>query len=117
MTSLFRIFFAAILVAMLTTVMTGHASAGDPQIDAAQQQGIIGETIDGYLGVVSGNVDPSLSRKVNEINNKRRALYERLSKETGTTLKEVARITGEKQIAKAKRGEYYMDTSGRWKQK
>lgn len=117
MTLLFRTLFAAILLSAFTAVAAGHASAGDPQIDAAQQQGIIGETIDGYLGVVSGNVDPSLSRKVNEINNKRRALYEKLSKETGTTLKEVARITGEKQIAKAKRGEYYMDTSGSWKQK
>jgi uncharacterized protein len=29
----------------------------------------------------------------------------------------VARVTGEKQIAKTSAGQYYMDESGAWKQK
>ncbi|MEM9937302.1 MAG: YdbL family protein [Pseudomonadota bacterium] len=101
----------------LAAMLAGPASAGDPQIEAAQQQGVVGERIDGYLGVVSGSVDPSLMRKINEINNKRRALYDSLARDTGTTTGQVARVTGEKQIAKAPAGTYVMGADGVWKLK
>lgn len=117
MTMLIRTLLAIAMMTALTAIAGGTAAAGDAQIEAAQKQGIIGERIDGYLGVVSGNVDPTLLRKVNEINNKRRALYQRLADDTGTTLKQVARVTGEKQLAKAAPGEYIMDDTGNWKRK
>ncbi len=109
-----RILFSVLLLAGAAALLSPTASAGDPQIDQAQSQGIIGERVDGYLGVVSGPVDPALSRKVSEVNNKRRALYDKLARETGTTTEQVARITGEKQIAKAKSGEFVMLDDGVW---
>lgn len=90
---------------------------GDPQIETARSAGVIGERIDGYLGVV-GSADAEIVRKVQDINNRRRALYEKTASETGTTVQQVARIAGEKQIAqRVKPGEYFMDESGAWKQK
>ena len=112
-----RACLALIMMAGLAALTTAPASAGDPQIEAAQAQGVVGERIDGYLGIVSGNVDPALLRKLNEINNMRRALYDQTARNTGTTTAQVARVTGEKQVAKARPGEYVMLDDGGWTQK
>ena len=117
MTMIFRTLIAIMAVSGLALSLAPAASAGDPQIEEAQRQGVIGERIDGYLGVVSGNVDPALMRKMNEINNMRRALYDDISRRTGTSPAQVARLTGEKQIAKAKAGEFVMLENGRWTKK
>lgn len=111
-----RTLFAALALALGFAMLAPAASAGDPMIDAAIESGQVGERIDGRLGVV-GTADPALIRKVQEINNKRAAVYARLAQETGTTVAEVARVTGEKQIANLKPGQWYMDESGSWKQK
>ena len=108
--------FIALAIASLAIVSAPAAHAGDPQLEAAISAGEVGERIDGYLGVV-GSADPAVVRKVQEINNRRAAKYAQVAAETGTTVAEVARITGEKQIAKLSRGQWYMDASGTWKQK
>jgi uncharacterized protein len=111
-----RKFFAALLIAFSAFVFAPAALAGDPEIDAAIEAGIVGERIDGFLGVV-GKATPSLERKVQEINNKRRAVYEQKAQETGTTVPQVARIAGEKQIAKLDAGEFFMAESAAWEKK
>ncbi len=117
MTPFIRAFLAMAFILGAAAMTTSTASAGDPQIEAAQKQGVVGERIDGYLGIVSGNVDPALRRKVNEINNKRRALFDRMARDTGTTTAQVARISGEKQVARAKAGEFVMRDNGTWTKK
>lgn len=111
-----RTFFAALAIAFGMAALAPAAYAGDPVIDAAIEAGEVGERIDGRLGVI-GSADPALVRKVQEINNKRAAKYAEVAAETGTSVAEVARITGEKQIAKLSPGQYYMDASGTWKRK
>ncbi|MFN4025012.1 MAG: YdbL family protein [Hyphomonas sp.] len=105
------------LILSLVLVFGGLAHAqggGDPQIETARAQGVIGERIDGYLGVV-GSADAEIIRKVQDINNRRRALYEQKAQETGTTVQQVARIAGERQLAdRVQPGEFYMDESGSW---
>jgi hypothetical protein len=115
MTSL-RTIAAASFFALASFAVAPVAFAGDPVIDAAIEAGQVGETIDGLLGVV-GSADPAIIRKVNEINNRRAAKYAEVAAQTGTTPAQVARLTGEKQIAKLDPGEYYMDESGVWKRK
>ena len=106
--------FGGLMAAFLLAMPMAYA--GDQQIDKAKAAGIVGERIDGYLGIVSGG-DASIQRKVAEINARRRAVYADLARETGESQEAVARLTGEKQIQRAKPGEYYMDASGRWKQR
>ncbi len=115
MTSL-RTIAAASVFAIASFAVAPAAYAGDPVIDAAIDAGQVGETIDGLLGVV-GSADPALVRKEHEINNRRSAKYAEVAAQTGTTPPQVARLTGEKQIAKLDAGEYYMDQSGVWKRK
>jgi hypothetical protein len=108
-----RSFFAALLIALSAAVFAPAAFAGDPEVDAAIASGAVGERADGYLGVVT-SVSPAVERKVQDINNRRRALYEKLAAETGTTVAQVATITGEKQIAKASDGDMIMTPEGAW---
>ncbi|HAY07687.1 MAG TPA: YdbL family protein [Hyphomonas sp.] len=112
-----RTILMSALLALAALAFAPNASAGDPQIDAARAAGEIGERIDGYLGVVTASPDPALVRKVQDINNRRRAVYEQTARDNNTTVQIVAQLTGEKQIAKLEAGQYYMDASGSWKQK
>ena len=112
----FRTVAAASVFAALAFAIAPAASAGDPEIDAAVAEGEVGETIDGLLGIVC-TADPSVIRKVNEINNRRAAKYAEVAAATGTTAAQVARLTGEKQIDRLRPGEYYLDESGVWQRK
>lgn len=117
MTRLIKIIFSTLALAAAGFILAAPAQAGDPQIETAKQQGVVGERIDGYLGIVDGGADASLIRRVQDINNKRRAAYDDLAAQTGTTPEQVARITGEKLIAGAASGEYIMNDSGSWTRK
>ena len=116
---MFRIL--AVLFIGAGVLLTSRGLPADAQtssIDAAKRAGVVGERIDGYLGFVeNGAVDASLRRQVQEINAKRRAVYDELADDTETTTEQVARITAEKQIARASSGEFYMNADGRWVQK
>lgn len=117
MPNFFRTLISVLLVAGVAITLAAPASAGDPQIEAAKQQGVVGERIDGYLGIVDGGADATLTRLVQDINNKRRAVYDDLASETKTTPQQVARVSGEKLTGSASAGEFIMDDSGTWKQK
>ena len=117
MNILVRAILAITILAGTAGLVASPASAADPQIEAAKDNGVVGERIDGYLGIVDGSADSALTRRVQDINNKRRAAYDDLAKQTNTTTEQVARVTGEKLIAQAGSGEYVMDDSGSWKQK
>ena len=103
------------LMLAFATVGAAPAAVADPAIEAAVEAGIVGERIDGFLGV-AGPADAETLRKVNDINNRRRALYEQTAEDTGTTVEQVARITGEKLVERAKTtaGKAFMDESGTW---
>lgn len=101
---------------MTATARPAHAQGAE--INAAKEAGVIGERIDGYLGIVNdGPVDATVMRRVNEINARRRAAYDELAEDTNVTTAQVARLTGEKQIERTPAGQYYMDDTGSWVRK
>ncbi|MAP96587.1 MAG: hypothetical protein CMK07_16750 [Ponticaulis sp.] len=100
-------------IMLLMTPLIGPALAGDPIIDAAKVEGLVGEKIDGYLGIV-GSADPSVERKVDEINAKRRSVYASLAEKEGQPLSVVARLTGEKLVAGEPSGRVVFDDTGSW---
>ncbi len=110
-----RAWIAAFALALSSIVIAPAAFAGDPQVDAAKERGIVGEQLDGYLGFVTRDgAEPSLVRKVDEINAKRRGLYQKLANESGASPAQVAMVTGIKQIEKAAPGDMVVDTTGFW---
>lgn len=111
-----RTLLISISLALAAFAFAPTASAGDPVIDAAISSGTVGERIDGYLGVV-GTADATTVRKVQDINNRRRGVYEQTAKDNNTTVQIVAQLAGEKLIAKLEPGQFYMDDSGVWQSK
>ena len=111
-----RTLLISISLALAAFAFAPAALAGDPVIDAAISSGTVGERIDGYLGVV-GTADAATVRKVQDINNRRRAVYEQTARDNNTTVQIVAQLAGEKLIAKLEPGQFYMDDSGIWQSK
>ncbi len=111
-----RTLLISISLALAAFAFAPNASAGDPVIDAAIAAGDVGERIDGYLGVV-GTADAAVVRKVQDINNRRRAVYEQTARTNNTTVQIVAQIAGEKQIERLAPGQFFMDASGSWQSK
>ncbi|MEO9969952.1 MAG: YdbL family protein [Hyphomonadaceae bacterium] len=115
--SSFRAILVGFFLALALSVSAPVASAGDPVIDAAKAAGIVGERADGYLGLVTGDAEANVRRKVTEINAKRRVVYERLAEQSGTTVETVGVLTGEKQFAQTVSGHFLMGADGRWTRK
>ncbi len=103
------------LVLAFGGVAAAPVALAQATITEAIESGTVGERIDGYLGVV-GDADAETIRMVQDINNRRRAAYEQKAAETGTTVEQVAIVTGEKLVARAQStaGKVFMDESGVW---
>lgn len=86
-------------------------------VDNAKAKGLVGERIDGYLGLVTGRVSPEVQSAVNEINIRRKSLFTKLAREQGVEIAVISRLTGEKLIAKASAGEKTMGDDGVWRTK
>ncbi|NNC38788.1 MAG: YdbL family protein [Hyphomonadaceae bacterium] len=93
---------------------TAQVGAAKKIVDAAKEQGIVGETIDGYLALVSGSASAEIEAAMNEINIRRKSVYTSLARETGTSPENVAGVSGEKLVAKARRGEKVRLSNGEW---
>lgn len=113
----FRIVIIGFFLVFGLSLSAPTAHAADAVIDAAKVAGEVGERPDGYLGLVDGSVEPAVRRRVDEVNARRRALYQRLASEKGVTVEQVGFLTGEKQIAGTPSGQFYMTASGSWVRK
>lgn len=109
---------AALLLALamcLSLAPPGEAGAGP--LDDAKAAGWIGERVDGYLGVVNPKAPGSVKSMVRNVNAKRRAKYQGIANAKSTSLQQVEMIVGEKLVNRARRGEFVMDASGRWRRR
>ncbi len=112
----FRTLFSSLLIALAALTFAPAAFAGDPEVDAALESGLVGERVDGYLGIV-GDVSPSVRRKVQEINNQRRALYEQRAEENNVSVESYGRVMGEKLVERLDEDQMFMTESGTWERK
>ena len=86
-------------------------------LDGPKQDGLIGERPDGYVGFVVDEVPAEVKKLVDRTNKERRAEYEKVAQENGTSVEAVEAIFGEKLISRARSGTYVMDANGNWVQK
>lgn len=91
-----------------------QAGASKQIVDAAKSKGQVGETIDGYLALVDAGVSEDIRAAVNEINIRRKSVYTQLARDKGTSPENVAAVSGEKLVAKAKPGEKVKLSDGQW---
>jgi uncharacterized protein YdbL (DUF1318 family) len=96
-------------------IWAGAAVAGP--LDGPKQDGLIGERPDGYVGFVVDEIPADVKKLVDRTNKERRAEYEKVAQQTGTSLEAVEAIFGEKLIARQAPGTYVMSADGKWVQK
>jgi uncharacterized protein len=101
----------------LLAVGLGFGPAFADALDDAKAAGLVGERIDGYLGVVDSGAPADVRRLVEQINAERRAEYAEIADKKGVPVKAVAQIAGEKLINRAGGGEYVMGADGQWRRK
>jgi uncharacterized protein YdbL (DUF1318 family) len=101
----------------LFTVGLSFGTALADALDDAKSAGLVGERLDGYLGVVDSGAPADVKRLVEQINAEREAKYAEITKEHGAPVTAVAQIAGEKLIRRAGSGEYVMGADGQWRQK
>jgi hypothetical protein len=103
------------IVLLVAGLGSGLAQAGP--LEDAKAAGLVGERIDGYLGVVDSGAPADVRRLVDQINAERQAKYAEIAERQGAPVKAVAQIAGEKLIGRAGGGEYVMGADGQWRQK
>jgi uncharacterized protein YdbL (DUF1318 family) len=79
----------------------------------ARAAGILGEKKDGYVAVLKKSADADAL--ANDVNDKRRQEYARISKEKGQPVDVVATLAAEQIINTLGKGEQYQDAGGSWK--
>ena len=85
----------------------------DPAYQTARSQGLVGEQVDGYLGIV-GAATPDLRALVNNINIQRKKKYtEQVT--PGATVEQMAFVTGCNLILQTRPGEKYQAPNGEWR--
>jgi hypothetical protein len=103
------------IVLLVAGLGIGPAQAGP--LEDAKAEGLVGERIDGYVGVIDSGAPASVKSLVDQINAEREAKYAEIAKKQGAPVAAVAQIAGTKLIERAPRGEYVMGANGRWQQK
>ena len=94
---------------------TGPAQAGP--LEDAKAAGLVGERIDGYLGVVGSGAPADVRSLVDRINTERQAKYAEIADKQGAPIAAVAQIAGTKLVERAGAGEYVMGANGQWRRK
>lgn len=111
-----RKIFTAILVAGALIATSALAIDNNGPVDKALAAGVIGEQADGYLGFVRPPTaaQADLQRRINEINIRRRGVFNEAAKVNGETEDRVALLSALRQITKTPNGVYFQDMTMTW---
>lgn len=102
-------------LALFAGVLLFAGSAFAMDLSQARSQGVVGEKLDGYVGVVMPSADATAVS--NEVNTRRRAEYEKISKQNGQPVSVVAKVAAETIINGLPAGSMYQGADGAWKRK
>ena len=100
--------FVALFLSFCLTALP--VSAAD--LAQAKAAGLVGEQMNGYLGLVNPNAAGDVKALVNSINAQRQAEYQRIATKNGVPADEVAKLTAQKVIGQAASGHYVQTPSG-----
>ena len=84
-------------------------------LDEARTEGRVGETLSGYLA--PREQDKDTLALVNKINAARSESYQQLADRNNLPVDEVAKMAGQKLVARAQPGEYVKGINGKWLKK
>ncbi len=111
------IFMVGGAVAITTSLAgTAHAQASDAKqvVDQAKADGVIGESITGYLSAVSEPLPQDIEDAMNEINIGRKTVFTQKARQQNVQTEVIAQLTGEKLVANAPSGQKVRGADGVW---
>jgi uncharacterized protein YdbL (DUF1318 family) len=85
-------------------------------LEDLRASGAIGERYDGYVEVRDSGAAGANSRE-NEVNAKRRSIYEERAAAQGVTPEEIGQLYASQIMQKAPGGTWFLDENGNWRQK
>jgi uncharacterized protein len=109
------VFTTVTLAPVLAQEAAAQTVSAKSIVDKAKTDRIVGEKLNGYLALVTQDVSPEIRAAVNEINIKRKSIYTRLARGQNVGVSDIAGLTGEKLVAKAKLGEMVMLADNQWR--
>ena len=86
-------------------------------LEEAKSQGVVGEQPDGYLGIVQPGASAEVQALVNDVNQKRRQMYEDIARRNSTKLEAVEMLAGKTAIDNTRPGNFIRSPSGQWVKK
>jgi uncharacterized protein YdbL (DUF1318 family) len=86
-------------------------------LEEAKTQGVVGEQPNGYLGVVQPGASAEVQALVNDVNQKRRHMYEDIARRNSTKLDAVEMLAGKTAIDNTRPGNFIRSPSGQWVKK
>lgn len=86
-------------------------------IRSAKAEGLVGEARNGLVAAVQKPASAEVRALIADVNKKRTAQFKQTARKTGTTVAQVANRFYELAVQKTASGNYYQDSSGRWKKK
>ena len=105
----------AVAASLLAWWMISVASLFALTLEEAKAQGVIGEKLNGYVGlVISGGAEAQAL--TNDVNKKRRLAYEDIAHRNGTSVSAVEALAAEKAIQNTKPGNF-VEGPGGWMKK
>ena len=102
-------------VALILLALGMNVQAATLTLNDARAQGRVGETLSGYLAPIQQDAE-TLAR-VNRINAARTESYQKLADSNNLPVDEVAKMAGQKLVARAQPGEYVKGINGKWLKK
>lgn len=106
----------SVLVALLISMLTVSVATASP-LTQPKAAGLIGEQANGYIGLVKQDVPADIQQLVKEANAKRKAGYQKIAAQQGTSLADVEKVGGNTAIEKTFKGNYIRDANGAWRKK
>lgn len=101
------------LAALLSLFLAAEQPAFAQSLDGLRTSGAVGEGLDGYLIAR----DPSAQAFVNQVNAKRRQIYQDRAAAQGVAASEVGKVYAKELLQKAPPGTWYQSSGGGWVQK
>ncbi len=112
--AVFRLISLLSAVFLLAMYAVSPADAGSREL---KNTGAVGETADGFLGIVNDSVSQDVRTEIDAINAARLAAYEEAAGDTGRPLSEVQAVAGARLREKADAGDWIQNAAGEWVQK
>lgn len=102
-------------LALILLALGMNVQAATLTLNAARAEGRVGETLSGYIAPL--RQDAETLALVNQINAARSESYQKLADSNNLSVDEVAKMAGQKLVARAQPGEYVKGINGKWLKK